>query len=238
MTMGPAQTGRTGQEAAGAASPADAGGVQAASPGPRRIGLLGGAFDPPHQAHQALARAAIAQLRLDELRLLPTGDAWHKARTLSPGPHRLAMARLAFAGLPQAVVDDRELRRTGPTYTVDTLRELAAEHPGAELLLVIGADQAQAFDRWREPGAITRLATICVARRPPDDTGEMAPDVMSAEPTYPIPGGRWLPLDMAPMLLSATAIRQRLGQGLGADGLLDPAVARYIAQHHLYATPR
>ncbi len=94
---------------------------------PRRIGLLGGAFDPPHRAHQALARAAIEQMQLSELRILPTGQAWHKARPLSPAPHRLAMARLAFEGLPQATVDDRELRREGPTYTVDTLRELAAE---------------------------------------------------------------------------------------------------------------
>ena len=123
----------------------------------RRLGLFGGAFDPPHAAHAALAAVAIGQLGLDELRILPTGQAWHKARGLTPASHRVAMARLAFAGLPQAVLDEREIRREGPSYTVDTLREIAAETPGAALFLVIGADQALAFDRWRAPDEIARL---------------------------------------------------------------------------------
>ncbi len=237
MTTGPVAMTQPAAPGNGASSSAPAADSQAPDQ-LRRIGLLGGAFDPPHRAHQALAHAAIEQLQLDELRLLPTGDAWHKARTLTPAEHRLAMARLAFAALPQAVVDDRELRRGGPTYTVDTLRELAAEHPGTTLLLVVGADQALAFDRWREPEAITRLATICVARRPPDESVDVQPAAPSAAPSYPIPGGHWLALDMAPIPLSATAIRQRLEKGQGADELLDPAVARYIAQHHLYATSR
>ena len=128
--------------------------------------MLGGAFDPPHVAHVALARAAIEQLHLDELRVLPTGLAWHKTRAISAGDHRLAMTRLAFADVPGVVVDDRELRRAGPTYTVDTLRELRAEHPSDTLVLVIGADQADALDQWRESDEIARLAIISVADRP------------------------------------------------------------------------
>ncbi len=113
---------------------------------PRRVGMFGGAFDPPHLAHVALARAAIEQLGLDELRVFPTGMAWHKSRALTPGPHRLEMARLAFAEVPRAIIDPREVRRDGPTYTIDTLRELQRELPQAQLVLVIGADQAEALD--------------------------------------------------------------------------------------------
>ena len=123
---------------------------------PLRIGLFGGAFDPPHDAHLALARAAIDQLALDRLHVLPTGDAWHKSRPLSPGADRLAMCRLAFADLPRVRVDDRELRRDGATYTIDTLAELHAEEPAAQLFLVIGADQAAAFHRWRRAADILR----------------------------------------------------------------------------------
>ncbi len=195
--------------------------------GPLRIGLFGGAFDPPHRAHVALARQALGQLRLDSLRVMPTGQAWHKARALTDASHRLAMARLAFAEVPGAVVDDRETRREGPSYTVDTLRELQAEHAGARLFLVIGADQARAFDTWREAGEITRLATICVAGRPSDTPG-------LPETGYPIPGGRWETLALPPMPLSATRIRQRLAAGDAITDLVPPAVGRYIDQHHLY----
>lgn len=218
----------------------------------RRIGLFGGAFDPPHVAHAALAALAIDQLGLDELRILPTGQAWHKSRGLTLPDHRVSMARLAFAGLPQAVIDEREVRREGPSYSVDTLREVSAEQPGAALFLVIGADQARAFARWRAPEDIAALATICIAGRPTEvpsgspDAGLSPSAKQGSEPAasyspqsdpvsaYPIPGGRWIDLAMPPLAVSATGIRQTLARGQSPDGLLDPAVARYIAQHHLY----
>jgi nicotinate-nucleotide adenylyltransferase len=118
-------------------------GVSEKSGPPQRIGVLGGAFDPPHVVHVALAEAACAQLQLDALHVIPTGDAWHKTRTLTAAEHRIAMTRLAFAHIPQAVVDTREIARSGPTYTVDTLRELRAEYPDAQLYLIMGADQAR-----------------------------------------------------------------------------------------------
>lgn len=239
-----------------AGAPASAGQGGDAGGQPRRIGLVGGAFDPPHAAHAALAAVAIGQLRLDELRILPTGQAWHKARGLTPAAHRVAMARLAFAGLPQAVLDEREIRREGPSYTVDTLREIAAEAPGAALYLVIGADQAMAFDRWRAPDEIARLATICVADRPLDEptdepaAGHSGSSGDSGDPghapsgagglraAYPIAGGAWIDLALPPMAVSATRIRQDLARGKTPTGLLDAAVARYIAQHHLYPPTR
>ena len=195
---------------------------------PLRIGMFGGAFDPPHLGHVALARAAVEQLGLDELRVFPTGQAWHKARELSPQADRLAMAQLAFADVPNAVVDGRELQRAGPTYTIDTLRELRREHPQAQLLLVIGADQAESLHSWRESTEIARLATISIAAR--------ARPVTDAPPfdASRLPAGRREPLELPPMPVSSTEIRQRAGAGQDISGLVPAAVARYIAQHHLY----
>lgn len=194
----------------------------------RRLGLFGGAFDPPHVAHVALARAAVSQLALDELRVCPTGRAWHKSRPLSDAHHRLAMAQRAFSDVPGVVVDDRELRRDGPTYTVDTLRELHLEHPQDTLVLVIGADQADTFDQWRESDEIARLAIISVAVRPRAD--EPAGTVDASR----LPGGQWVPIYLPPLSVSATDIRARRASGLGIDHLVPASVARYIDQHHLY----
>ena len=195
-----------------------------------RVGLFGGAFDPPHLAHRALVQTAMAQLRLDVLHVLPTGQAWHKHRDLSPAPQRLAMAQLAFADLPGVQVDGRELLRTGPTYTVDTVRELQQQYPGAALHLLIGADQAAAFQTWHEWQAIARDAIIYIAQRA-HATGA---DVIFN--TSSLPGARIECLSMPAMDTSATDIRTRVAAHLGIDHLVPAAVARYIDQHHLYRT--
>ena len=197
------------------------------STAPTRVGMFGGAFDPPHRAHGLLAQAAVRQLGLDRLVVLPTGDAWHKARTLSPAADRLAMARLAFAGLPSVEVDDRELRRTGPTYSIDTLRELQAEHPGAQLVLVMGEDQAGDFTRWRAWEDIARLAILAVAGR-----GSGA----GIAALRALPGVRVEALELPQMPESATEIRGRLTAGEDISALVEPAVARYIETHPLYQT--
>jgi nicotinate-nucleotide adenylyltransferase len=195
---------------------------------PLRIGVFGGAFDPPHFGHVALAKAAIAELSLDKLLVIPTGHAWHKARALSPAEYRLAMATLAFADIPEVQVDARETRRTGASYTVDTLRELHAENPGAALHLLIGEDQALALHTWHESEALPALAIICVAARA-DSTGAKGQfDALSAE----IPG--LTVLHMPPMAVSATEIRQRVASGESIAPLVFEPVARYIDQHLLY----
>lgn len=197
---------------------------------PVRIGVFGGAFDPPHLGHVALARAAVEQLALDRLLVFPTGQAWHKARDLSAAPHRLAMARLAFADVPHAVVDGRELERAGPTYTVDTLRELRTEFPQALFLLVIGADQAESLHSWREHAEIARLATISIAAR-----ARPTPDSQPFDASR-LPAGRREPVELPPMPVSSTEVRQRAGAGQDITELVPVAVARYIDQHHLYPT--
>ncbi len=198
----------------------------------KRLGIFGGSFDPPHIAHLALAKHAIEQFGLAELRIIPTGDAWHKARKLTPSPHRLAMTRLAFADVPQTVVDPREIDRQGATYSVDTLEELKAEQPEADLYLFIGADQANAFKTWHRWQEILGLATVVVADRQQSGQGSMAsqwhnavsPDVQR--------------LDMPSLNVSATEIRAHVAQGTHADpkmhAWLPAAVQHYIEKHSLY----
>ena len=207
------------------------------NPAPQRIGVYGGAFDPPHTAHLAVARAAIDQLALDVLHVIPTGDAWHKSRPLSPARDRLALCRLAFAGWPRVRGDDRELRRLGPTYTIDTLGQLRAQHPQAELFLIIGSDQADAFARWRQAQDIVSIATVAIACRA-DAAGASAPfDAEHALPGLPLAGARGVRHLRLPALPhSSTDIRARVAAGRGIARLVPAAVARYIADHHLYSS--
>ncbi|MFZ9638535.1 MAG: nicotinate (nicotinamide) nucleotide adenylyltransferase [Hylemonella sp.] len=195
-----------------------------------RLGVFGGAFDPPHLAHRALAQTALAELGLDELRVIPTGQAWHKTRTLSDARCRLDMVRLTFADIPRLVIDEREIHRTGPSYTIDTLKELQAEHPLARLFLIMGKDQADVLKSWRDWEAIPGLATICVA-----DRDLLTGDLSGFKP----PAGmenRFLVLHMPLMNISATSIRSRSSQRQSIVPWVSPAVAQYIEDHHLYQT--
>ena len=201
---------------------------------PTRVGMFGGAFDPPHNAHVALARAAVQQLNLDELHIIPTGQAWHKARELAPAEHRLTMTRLAFGDVPKTVVDERELRRLGPSYTLETLRELQQLWPQAQLLLLLGADQLQDLPYWHQAEEIAGLATICVAGR------VAATDTKATPRRY---SGSAAALNVKPLLLqlprsdtSSSQIRRQAALGQDIATLVPLPVARYIAQHHLYTT--
>ncbi len=195
---------------------------------PKRIGVFGGAFDPPHIGHFALAQAAVAQFQLDALHIIPTGQAWHKTRILTASAHRIAMARLAFAPLAQAVIDGRELSRPGPTYTVDTLLELRAVYPEGKLFLMLGLDQALALPTWHRWQEIAQLATICVAARA-DSTGELG-TLDTILPLFP----SMKPLEMPSIAISATDIRSRLARHESIAALVFEPVARYIDTHHLY----
>jgi nicotinate-nucleotide adenylyltransferase len=202
----------------------------------KRIGIFGGAFDPPHNAHVALARTALNELELDVLHVIPTGQAWHKARPLSAAVHRLAMTRLAFADLPRVVVDDREINRAGPTFTIDTLQAVQVENPGAQLYLLMGADQFAAFKQWHQWQAILEIAIICIASRARIDwaAGQCV--------TLKQPENHFLRLQMPEMTISATQIRQLISSGLGENqalaDLLPNPVASYIALHQLYKAPQ
>jgi nicotinate-nucleotide adenylyltransferase len=193
----------------------------------KRIGLFGGSFDPVHLRHLELARTAREHLQLDELRWLPTGHPYHRAEAAHVSDaHRLAMLRLAIAGEARFVIDERELHRAGPTYTIDTVVELQAEHPQAELLLLIGQDQYAKLHAWHRWQELLSRVTLVVAGR----SGE-APHAAPEVAAYP---HRLVVLPLPATPESASDVRERLGKGQGIEGLVPPAVASYIARHALY----
>jgi nicotinate-nucleotide adenylyltransferase len=190
----------------------------------KRFGLFGGTFDPPHNAHVALARAAADELQLDALHWIPAGQPWQKTRSITDATHREAMVRAAIDGEPRFVLDRIELERHGPSYTLDTVRALRASHPGVQLFLIIGADQYAGLHTWRGWQELLGLVTLAVANRP----GLMPP--VNAE-VLRTPH-RVVPLPMQD--ISATDIRSRVARGLPIDSLVPPAVARYIETNALY----
>jgi nicotinate-nucleotide adenylyltransferase len=215
-----------------------------AAPARRRIGLVGGTFDPPHVGHLALARAARDALALDEVRLLPTGRSWQKERAGATAAQRLEMTRLALAGIgadERLVVDDREVRRDGPTYTVDTLAGLRAELGETPILvLVIGSDQLRnlaTWHRWRElfdhaHVAATQRERVPLADLPAEVEAELARRGREALPDAP--AGSIVFFRMPAVPVSATALRAQLGRGERPDGLSAPAVLDYIETNGLY----
>ena len=190
----------------------------------RRIGLFGGSFDPVHNAHLALARQALQELQLDELRWVPVGQAWQKSRPLTAAVHREAMLRLAIAGEPHFVLEGCELRRAGPSYTLDTVRELQAATPGAQWFLVIGQDQYAGLHTWFGFEQLLPLVTLAVAQRPG------AP----AEADARVRAAAQVPLALPPTAVSATELRARLAAGQDIGALVPPPVALYIRQQGLY----
>jgi nicotinate-nucleotide adenylyltransferase len=206
---------------------------------PLRVGIFGGAFDPPHRAHRLLVDSALEQLELDYLRVVPTGDAWHKPRQLMPARHRLAMARHAFADVMAVQVDDQEVRRQGPSYTIDTVERIHAEFSGATLFLMIGIDQWRVFPTWHRWEDLLALVVPVVALRP--ETPPPWPErVKSREPKDldpRLPKPVWL---LMPYLnISSTDVRTAITElGVGSpipERELHPAVAGYISQHSLYS---
>jgi nicotinate-nucleotide adenylyltransferase len=191
----------------------------------KRIGLLGGSFDPPHRGHVALARNALDHLSLDEVRWLPAGLQWQKAHPPAPAADRRAMVALAIEGEPGFVLDDRELRRSGPTYTVDTLRELQAAEP-AEWFWILGQDQYANLHTWHAWPEVLSRVTMAVAAR---DAGTPMPSATVAAVPH-----RAVALPMPPVDVSATEIRRRAAQGLPVGDMVPAAVARYIDLHRLY----
>ncbi len=190
----------------------------------RRIGLLGGTFDPVHNAHLALGRVALDTLALDELRWVPAGTPWQKARVVTHAEHRVAMLRLALAGEPRFTLERCELERPGPSYTLDTLRELQQREPGATWFLIVGQDQYANLPTWHGWQELLSRVTLAVAARP---GAAQATDARLQGLVH-----RVLPLPA--MDIAASALRQRVAGGQTIDGMVPPAVARYIDQHALY----
>lgn len=183
-----------------------------------RIGILGGTFDPVHNAHLAMARAALDHLALDKVLFIPTGNTRYRTPALASGAHRVAMLRLALQGEHRFAIDERELAPQASGYTVDTLTALRQELGDAELYLLIGADQFAKLDTWHRPGDVKRLARLGVFARPGVALG---PEV------------KLIPMPSMPV--SASEIREAARQGADLSRLVPPPVANYMARHGLYS---
>lgn len=190
----------------------------------KRVGVFGGSFDPVHNAHVALARLALEQLKLDEVRWIPVCRPSQKTRKLSDAADREAMVRLAIAGEPRFVLDRIELRRRGVSYTLDTIRELAAAEPGTEWVLILGQDQYATLHTWRDWRELVSQVTLAIANRP--DVAAALNEQIGRVPHQ---------LVTLPMMdISSTEVRRRVAAGESIASLVPPAVASYIERRHLY----
>ncbi|ALM82035.1 nicotinate (nicotinamide) nucleotide adenylyltransferase [Bordetella sp. N] len=193
----------------------------------KKIGLLGGSFDPVHLAHLALARSALDGLGLDQVQLLPAGQPWQRSPLQASPEQRCDMIRLAIAATPGLALNDMEVERDGPTYTVETLRALP---PDADYVWLLGADQLANFCTWHAWEEIVSRVGLAVATRPGSSLTP-PPDLAAALARL---GHQLQQLPFSDMPVSASEIRRRLAQDMPVDDQLPQPVIEYIRTHHLY----
>jgi nicotinate-nucleotide adenylyltransferase len=176
----------------------------------------------------ALARVALDTLALDQVCWVPTGEPWQKTGPITSSAHRIAMLQLAMAGEPRFVLERCEIERAGPSYTIDTVRELRHRDPDAQWFLIVGQDQLANLPTWQAWKDLLSLVTLAVAARP------------GAAPTVDpqILGHIYQVLPLGPTDVSATAIRERRARGESIDTWVPREVARYIEQNALYLPDR
>jgi nicotinate-nucleotide adenylyltransferase len=197
----------------------------------RRVGIFGGSFNPIHNGHLLIARELVERLQLDEIRFIPARMSPHKldAPDMAPAEHRLAMIELAIAGEERMSSSNVEIRREGPSWTVETLKELSGNEPGVEWILLMGSDAIADLNRWKDVPTICSLASVAYYVRP----GEEEPDLSALREQI----GEDVNIrrvDGPRIDLSATGIRERIHQGLSVDDLVPAGVAEYIREHGLY----
>jgi nicotinate-nucleotide adenylyltransferase len=196
-----------------------------------RVGILGGAFNPPHLGHLVCAQEAVVQLELERVLWMPFGDPPHRSLEHDPGPDaRVEMCELAVAGDERFEVSRLEVDREGPSYTVDTLRSLSGS--GDELVLILGGDQAANLPRWHEPEEVLSLATVAAVERTGFSRNTIAVKTASLRGAHAI---RYF--DMPRIGVSSSLIRRRVSEGLPIRYLVPDVVADYVADHELYGAP-
>ena len=193
---------------------------------PRRLGILGGTFDPPHAGHLAAALAVQTQVGLDDVVLMVANEPWQKVgdRQVTPARVRFEMTDALVQGISGLRADDREISRGGPTYTVDTLEEILADQPGTEIFLIVGADTAQRLETWHRASDVVALSTIVIVNRD---------DVTNASPGF-LHGARVVNVSMNRVDVSSSAIREAVANGESIDSLTSPSVASIIRDRSLY----
>ncbi|TXK05669.1 nicotinate-nucleotide adenylyltransferase [Microbacterium mitrae] len=189
---------------------------------PPRIGVMGGTFDPIHHGHLVAASEAAHSFDLDEVVFVPTGQPWQKPG-VSNREHRYEMTVISTASNPRFTVSRVDIDREGPTYTIDTLRDLAAQRPDAELFFITGADAVAQILSWRDHDELWDLAHFVAVSRPGH--------VLSTEG---LPSERVSQLEIPAMAISSTDCRERVRRGHPVWYLVPDGVVQYIAKHHLY----
>ncbi len=206
------------------------------------IGIFGGTFDPVHYGHLRAALEAMEMLHLQDFRLLPAGTPPHRVNTFASADHRLAMLKLALSRYPELRVDDREVRREGSSFMVDTLSEIRREAGDAPILMMIGQDAANALDHWHEWHRLFDLAHLVIMRRPESKniySGALFEQVQprlvgNSDQLQNSPAGLILPLEVTQLAISSTEIRRQIRAGLSPRFLLPGPVIDYIFEHRLY----
>src|SRR3984893_9004757 len=193
---------------------------------PARIGIFGGTFDPIHTAHLEVADSVRQALGLDRMLLVVANPPGKKGagRPVPPAEDRYAMVEAAVEGRPGLEPCRLEIDRGGPSYTIDTVRQLKERYPRAELIVVVGSDVVPGLSTWREEAALRDEVTLAVVGRP------------GVPPVEPPPGWRSVNVPVAPFDVSSTELRRRLEAGGAVQGLVPEAVVRCIRQRGLYAT--
>jgi len=188
-----------------------------------RRGILGGTFDPPHLAHLFAGEAAYRDLDLDVVTFMPAGEPWQKAdRTVTDADDRWNMTVLALSGISYFEADDREVRRNGWTYTVDTLRSFPSDE---DLFLIVGADTARGIPTWHESEDVLRMATVVVIPRPGVETEDVEESLR---------GGSFVWLDTPEVRLSGTMLRRQARAGRSIRFLVRDAVWHYVEEQEIY----
>lgn len=208
----------------------------------RAIALFGGTFDPVHYGHLRAAAEVADKLQVDDFRLLPAGQPPHRDTTWAAPQHRLAMLELALRDHPDLHVDDREIRRPGMSYMVDTLTSIRAEAGDCPILLAVGQDAANALDHWHRWRRLFDLAHLVVMTRPksrPRYRSELAAvlkprRVRDTRALFDAPAGRVHHLEVTRLAISSTDIRAQLAAGGNPRFLLPATVLDYIRQRKLY----
>jgi nicotinate-nucleotide adenylyltransferase len=195
-----------------------------------RLGILGGTFDPFHVGHLIVAQDVLEALALDRIFLIPAGIPPHKSpEGVTPAPLRARMVRAAVADDPRFQVSDLELKREGPSFTVDTLEALREEDPTCELHLLMGADQWEGFSGWRRPRRIVELARLVLMTRHGERPGEVDPVFEDGPPPS------FVEVPVTRIDISSSQLRDRLREGHSVRYLVPEGVRRIIEAGNLYS---
>ena len=209
---------------------------------PRSIGIFGGTFDPIHYGHLRIALECKEALKLDELRMIPCARPPHRAHPAGSAEQRLAMLQVALENSDHIIADDRELRRSGLSYTVDTLQSFKYDYPQSALYLILGSDSFQSLPTWHNWGRILELANIVIAKRPDSgddrlsDTGKILSDhfIEDLESYQGSLFGKIFQLKVSQLEISSTRVRDLVADNKSPQYLLPEAVIKYIKSNLLY----